>query len=154
MTQKKLPDERLVYLHCKSIFSEANSQVRREKVVTKLLESQRASIKILTKEFNLAAIAVVAKDLLEQRIFESLPLAKRKFPDLFQPSKKQEADRVASEKEALRGESKAAQEIASTSKSETYSKQNHDGKCSGAVSETEKKGKVPMAEKTVSVDSR
>lgn len=154
MAQKELPDERLVYLHCRSIFSKDKSQVRREKVITKLLESQRASIKILTKEFKLAAIAAVAKHLLEQRVFESLPRAKLKFPELFQPSETQEAERAASEEEALRAESEAAHEVVLTSDDEAYPEQDHGGKQSGAEIEGNKNEKGPTDEKPVPMNSR
>lgn len=154
MAQKELPDERHVYLHCRSIFSKDKSLIRKEKVVTKLLESQRASIKILTKEFNLAAIAAVAKHLLEQRVFESLPCAKLRFPELFQPSETQEAERAASEKEALRAESEAAHEIVLTSDDEAYAEQDHGKKQSGAKIEGNKKEKGPADEEPVPINSR
>ena len=105
------PDGRLVYLHCSSIFSGANALVRRPKKITQLLERYKRSIEILTKEFTLASIAVVAKKLLEDHIFESLPRAKLRFPELFQRSKTQEAERAASEAEVIRIEAKAVQDI-------------------------------------------
>lgn len=75
---------RLVYLHCSSIFSGQNAHIRRPKKIRQLLEEHRADIAILTKEFTVAAIAVVARFLLEDRIFESLTRAKLRFPELFQ----------------------------------------------------------------------
>ena len=154
MTKQKLPDEKLVYIHCRSIFSDINSQVRKEKAVTKLLESQKASIKVLTKEFNLETIAVVAKGLLEQRIFESIPRAKLKFPELFRIAEKKEAERAASEKKALRAQSKAAHEIVSTSDDEAYPERDHDGKHSRARITVHEKGQGPMDEKPIPADSR
>ncbi|KAL8822446.1 MAG: hypothetical protein Q9191_006820 [Dirinaria sp. TL-2023a] len=111
MAKKRSPDGRLVYLHCSSIFSGANAQVRRAKKVSQLLEQHKASIKILTKEFTVPAIAAVAKELLEERIFESLPRAKLRYPELFQLTETQEAERAASEAEVVRIEAEAAQDL-------------------------------------------
>lgn len=118
MANQRSPDGRLVYLHCSSIFSGANAQVRRPKKISQLLNKYKASIKILTNEFTLQAIATVAKELLEERIFESLPRAKLRYPELFQPSETQEAERAASEAEVVRMEAEAAQDIVLTSDDE------------------------------------
>ncbi|KAL9622826.1 MAG: hypothetical protein Q9204_007995, partial [Flavoplaca sp. TL-2023a] len=118
MAKQRSPDGRLVYLHCSSIFSGANAQVRKVKKVSQLLEKHKASIKILTKEFTLPAVAAVAKELLEEQIFESLPRAKLRYPELFQPSETQEAERAASEAEVIRAEAEAAQDIVLTSDDE------------------------------------
>ena len=118
MANQRSPDGRLVYLHCSSIFSGANAQVRKAKKVSQLLEKYKASIKILTKEFTLLAIAAVAKELLEEQIFESLPRARLRYPELFQPSETREAERAASEAEVLRIEAEAAQDIMLTSNDE------------------------------------
>ena len=118
MAQKRSPDGRLVYLHCSSIFSGANAHVRKPKKISQLLETHKASIKILTEEFSLPAIAAVAKELLEEGIFASLPRAKLRYPELFQPSETQEAERAASEAEVVRIEAEAAQDIILTSDDE------------------------------------
>lgn len=118
MAKQRSPDGRLVYLHCSSIFSGANAQVRRVKKISQLLEKHKASIKILTKEFTLPAVAAIAKELLEEQIFESLPRAKLRYPELFQPSETQEAERAASEAEVIRIEAEAAQDIVLTSDDE------------------------------------
>ena len=115
MADKRLPDGRLVYLHCSSIFSGANAQIRKAKKISQLLQKHKGSIKILTKEFTLPAIAAVAKDLLEELIFESLSRARLRYPELFQPSETQEAERAASEAEVLKIEAEAAQNIVLTS---------------------------------------
>lgn len=112
---KQTPDGRLVYLHCSSIFSGTNAQIRKVKKISQMLQNHEASIKILTKEFTLPAIAAVAKNLLEQRIFESLPRARLRYPELFQPSETQEAERAASEAEVLKIEAEVAQDIVLTS---------------------------------------
>ena len=118
MAKQRSPDGRLVYLHCSSIFSGPNAHVRRAKKVSQLLKKHKASIEILTKEFTLPAVATVAKELLEEQIFESLPRAKLRYPELFQPSVTQEAERAASEAEVIRTETEAAQDIVLTSDDE------------------------------------
>ncbi|KAI4248992.1 MAG: hypothetical protein L6R42_009120, partial [Xanthoria sp. 1 TBL-2021] len=119
MAKQQLPDGKLVYLHCSSVFNGQNALIRRPKKIRQLSESHQRSIKILTKEFTLPAIAAVAKDLLEDRIFESLPRAKLRYPELFQPpSESQEAKRVASEAEVVRTEAEAAQDAVLTSDNE------------------------------------
>ena len=116
--QQPSPDKRLVYLHCSSIFSGANAKVRKPKAISRLLEQHKASIKILTKESTLPAIAAAAKELLDEEIFESPPRAKLLYPELFQPSETQEAERAASEAEVVRIEAEAAHDIVVTSDEE------------------------------------
>lgn len=118
MAKQRTPDGRLVYLHCSSIFSGANAQVRKKKKISQLLQQHQASIRILTKEYTLPAIAAIAKELLEERIFESLPRAKLRYPELFRPSETQEAERAASEAEVIRIEAEAAQDVVLTSDDE------------------------------------
>ncbi|KAK4691661.1 hypothetical protein P7C71_g5383, partial [Lecanoromycetidae sp. Uapishka_2] len=118
MAKQPSPDGRLVYLHCSSIFSGANAQIRRAKKISQLLQKHKASIKILTKEFTLPVIAAAAKELLEEQIFESLPRAKLRYPELFQQSETQEAERAASEAEVIRIEAEAAQDLVLTSDDE------------------------------------
>ncbi|KAL8634052.1 hypothetical protein Q9189_000298 [Teloschistes chrysophthalmus] len=118
MSEKRFPDSRLVYLHCSSIFSGAHAQFRKQKIISQCLKKHKASIKILTEEFTLPAIAAVAKELLEDRVFESSARAKLRYPELFQPSASQEAERAASEAEILRIEAEAAQDINPTSEDE------------------------------------
>ncbi|KAL9585593.1 MAG: hypothetical protein Q9203_004180 [Teloschistes exilis] len=113
-----MEESRLVYLHCSSIFSGAHAQVRKAKKISQLLAKHKASIKILTKEFTLAAIAAVVKELLEGRVFESSARAKLRYSELFQPSGSREAGRAASEAEIPRIEAEAAQDINPTSEDE------------------------------------
>lgn len=118
MAKQHSPDGRLVYLHCSSIFSGANAHFRKVKKISQLLEKHKASIKMLTKEFTLPTVAAIAKELLEEQIFESLPRARLRYPELFQPSETQEAERAASEAEVIRIEAEAVQDIVLTSDDE------------------------------------
>ena len=105
------PDKKLVYLHCSPIFSGANAKVRRPKKIYQLLEQHKVSITIPPKYFTLPAIATVVKELLDEEIFESPPRAKLIYPELFQPSEAQEAERAASEAEVVRIEAHAVHDI-------------------------------------------
>jgi hypothetical protein len=108
----------LVYLHCSSIFRAENAKIRRLKKVTQLLSQHKASIKVLIDEFTLETIASVAKQLLEQKIFESPTRARKHFPELFQTSERQVAARVALEAEVARTEAEAVKETMVTSDEE------------------------------------
>lgn len=112
------PDGRLVYLHCASIFKGSNAQLRRPKKVLQVLEGEKKSIKVLTRDFSLQDIALVAKQLLEEGIFESTSRARLHFPELFEQSISQEAEREAFEAEATRIESEAVNGTAALSDDE------------------------------------
>lgn len=111
MAKQRFSDGRLIYLHCSSIFYGANALVRRGKKVFQFFEKHKAFIKILTNEFTLSAIAAVAKELLEEQVFESLSRTKLRFSELFQTSLTQEAEKTASEAEVIRIEAETAQGI-------------------------------------------
>ncbi len=111
MAEQHLPDGRSVYLHCSSIFNGPNACVRKAKKISQLLWEHRTSIEALTDEFTLEAIAVVAKELLEARLFGSLPRAKLRVPELLlPPSGSQEPVRTASEAEIIETHAEAAQD--------------------------------------------
>ncbi|KAL8797243.1 MAG: hypothetical protein Q9182_007227 [Xanthomendoza sp. 2 TL-2023] len=118
MAQPPSPDGRLVYLHCSTIFSGQNAKIRKAKKIAQLLEEHQVTIKILTDESSLPAIAAVAKELLEQGMYESWDRARLRYPELFRPSETQEAERAASEAEVVRIEAVAAHEKALTSEDE------------------------------------
>ena len=115
---KPSPTQSLVYLHCSSIFTGANAQIRRLKKVSQILSQHEKSIEILTNQFPLDAIATVVKCLLEEGVFESTSCARLRFPDLFQSSGTREAERKVSEAEAARSEAKAVGETVVTSDEE------------------------------------
>ncbi|KAL2037307.1 hypothetical protein N7G274_009996 [Stereocaulon virgatum] len=68
------PDEQLVYLHCSSIFTGADAEVRKLKNVTKVLLRHNLSIEGLTDKFPLNRIATVAKKKLLGRAYSNLGL--------------------------------------------------------------------------------
>jgi hypothetical protein len=114
----RLPDQKLVYLHCWSIFNGSNAQIRRQKKIVQVLAQHKKSIKTLTNAYPLDAIAIVAKKLLDERVFEITTRAQRRFPDLFQPSQTQEAEREASEAEVARIEAAIVHETVGNSDEE------------------------------------
>ncbi|KAL8852483.1 MAG: hypothetical protein Q9221_002607 [Calogaya cf. arnoldii] len=119
MAERHLPDGKLVYLHCSSIFKGQYALFRQPKKIRQLLEKHQTSIKTLTNEFTIPAITAVAKELLDSQIFESIPRAKVRYPELFQsPSVSQEAKREALEAEDVRTEAEAAHDAVQTSDNE------------------------------------
>lgn len=105
------PDERLVYLACQHIFRGSNSQVRKLKTVKGLIEQNKIALADILREYNVERTSNVAKKLLENRVFDSTLKAKIRFPELFDVSPTQSAEREASEAEAARDEANTVQKI-------------------------------------------
>jgi hypothetical protein len=105
------PDERLVYLACQHIFRGSNSQVRKLKTVKGLIEQNKIALADILREYNVDRTSNVAKKLLENRVFDSTLKAKIRFPELFDVSPTQSAEREASEAEAARDEANTVQKI-------------------------------------------
>jgi hypothetical protein len=106
---KHPPDERLVYLALKNIFKGADAQVRKAKKVRELIQKAQQNIDVrnLIREHSIDNVCNVAKALLEQQIFESTLKAKIRFPEVFEVSPAQSAERSASEAEAAKSEADA-----------------------------------------------
>ncbi|CAL5872193.1 uncharacterized protein PFLUO_LOCUS6451 [Penicillium psychrofluorescens] len=105
------PDERLVFLACQHIFRGSNSQVRKLKTVKSLIEQNKLALADILREYNVDRTSNVAKKLLENQVFDSTLKAKIRFPELFDVSPTQSAEREASEAEAARDEANAVKEI-------------------------------------------
>ncbi|KAL4806628.1 hypothetical protein BDV18DRAFT_168350 [Aspergillus unguis] len=105
------PDERLVYLACQHIFRGPNSLVRKKKSVKNLIEQNRPALTDLLREYNIDRTCDVAKKLLDKEIFGSSLEAKIRFPELFDVSPAQSAEREASEAEAAKDEANALREV-------------------------------------------
>lgn len=101
---KKSPDERLVYLSCRHIFRDANSLIRKPKLIKQMIEQNKSALEGLIREYHVDTICHVAKILLEGQVFESTRNAKIRFPEVFDVSPAQSADRDVSEADAARGE--------------------------------------------------
>jgi hypothetical protein len=108
-----LPDERLVYLALKDSFKGADAQIRRAKKVREVVQKAQHNIDVrdLIQEHNLENVCYIVKALLEQQIFESTLKAKIRFPEVFEISPAQSAERSASEAEAARLEADAIRSV-------------------------------------------
>ncbi|KEF57251.1 uncharacterized protein A1O9_05168 [Exophiala aquamarina CBS 119918] len=106
---KNLPDERVVYLALKDFFKGADGQIRKAKKVREVVQKAQHNIDVrdLIQQHNFESICSVTKALLEQQIFESTLKAKIRFPEVFEISPAQSAERSASEVEAARLEADA-----------------------------------------------
>lgn len=118
MVKKDPPDERVVYLACKSIFRGDAAQVRRVKVIEKILQKHSQIVQPLVSEHGLEHVCNTAQSLLSQDVFTSTLKAKIKFPELFEVSPAQSADRAASETEAARADTYTLREAAGGRKDE------------------------------------
>ncbi|KAJ2977478.1 hypothetical protein NQ176_g4346 [Zarea fungicola] len=107
--QNPPPDERVVYLALKNIFKGQNAQARKSKTVSKLIRQHKTqeSVANLLREHNFDIICNLAVNLLSAEIFESTLKAKVRFPELFDASPTQSAEKEASEAEATRYEADA-----------------------------------------------
>lgn len=113
MVAKNPPDERVVYLKLKHVFKGDNAKVRQTKTIQKLLvkHGREEDVSDLIKEHNLDIICSTARVLLTEQIFESTLKAKIRFPEVFDVSPAQSAEREASEAEAARNEAIAIQGV-------------------------------------------
>ena len=111
---KNLPDERLVYLALTNVFKGADAQVRNLKKIRERIQKNQhyGGVQDLINEHNLDSVSSTAKVLLEQNIFESTLKAKIRFPEVFEVSPAQSAERAASEAEAAKTEAHAIRDAA------------------------------------------
>ena len=103
------PPEQMVYLLCRGIFTDTHTRIRQPKVIQKRLWSCKDRLQPLLSDYSLEAVVVVAKLLLEKRIFESPLLAREAFPALFAAPN---AERQALEVETTRLEIAAVESAA------------------------------------------
>src|SRR6266536_4951135 len=113
---KNPPDERLVYLALKNVFKGPDAQLRNAKKIRKLiqkhLDNGDAEVRALVAEHNIDNVCNTAKALLQNEIFASTLRAKIRFPEVFEVSPAQSAERVASEAEAARSDADAIRDAA------------------------------------------
>ncbi|CAI7670743.1 unnamed protein product [Penicillium pancosmium] len=105
------PDERLVYLACQHIFRGSNAQLRKRKSVMSVIQRNKSALTDILREHSIDRTCNVAKRLLEDQVFYSTLNAKVRFPELFDVSPTQSAEREASEAEAAREEANVVREI-------------------------------------------
>ena len=108
MNKQKCPEGKLVYLQCSSIFGGPNAHIRKKKTIRRLLNEYESSIKSLLAQFALEDIAITVRELLENRVFESASEARQLFPDLFEPSSTNQAQRHTPEVDTVKNEDERA----------------------------------------------
>ena len=103
-----IPDERLVYLSLKNVFRGTDAKLRVSKKIRQFIENhleehrEDRQIRALIDEHNIESVCNVARTLLHDEIFESTQKAKIRFPEVFDVSPVQSAEREVSAVEAAR----------------------------------------------------
>ena len=119
------PDERLVYLALKNVFKGEDARLRKSKKIEKLIRGHQKelNVKQLVQEYNIDKVCNVVKALLKSKIFESTLKAKVRFPEVFQVSPAQSAEREASEAEAAKIEEVAIKDVADSQQGGSHPKE-------------------------------
>ncbi|KAK0378425.1 hypothetical protein CLIM01_04200 [Colletotrichum limetticola] len=107
----KNEDLERVYCTCRAIFSGNDALLRKRKKVKEALIKNRTTVKPLFSNFGEENTILMSQHLLECRVFESDLRAKVMFPSLFQSTPQQDADREASEADAVRSVANALDEM-------------------------------------------
>lgn len=107
------PDERLVYLALRPVFTGEDAKIRTPKAVRKQIRKhkEKQDVEALMKNHSADHIYNTTKELLEDRVFESTLYAKLRFPEVFRGSPAQSALREISEEEAARSEATAIKQV-------------------------------------------
>ncbi|KAJ6439200.1 protein kinase domain-containing protein [Purpureocillium lavendulum] len=127
------PDERVVYLALKNVFKGQNAEVRQSKAIRKLIKQHRSQEDVadLIREHNVEVVCNAARMLLCDEIFQSTLKAKIRFPELFDLSPTQSAEREVSEAEAARHEADAIEHAvqgrSENSRTTVLQKEQQDG---------------------------
>lgn len=140
---KHPPDERVVYLACRTIFRGEAAQTRNAEPVRKLVQQNRPQLQQLLDEHGLDPVCRSVPTLLAQQVFESTVRAKIKFPELFEVSPAQSADREASEAEAARMDADTIADAANRCASQPEPQENIDAAAAG---ESEREIYVPASQ--------
>lgn len=111
---RNMPDERVVYLALRNHFTGADAKIRQQKKIREIIQKHQDHVDIrgLIQAHNIDNVCKTAKILLEQQIFESTLKAKIRFPEVFEVSPAQSAEREASEAEAAKTEAGAIRDAA------------------------------------------
>ncbi|KAK3311444.1 uncharacterized protein B0T15DRAFT_388957 [Chaetomium strumarium] len=114
MGNKNRPDERVVYLTLRKVFKGPNARVRRPSLIRKLIigHQDHEDIAALISAHNIDTLCNITRELLTEQIFEATLKAKIRFPEVFDVSPAQSADRDASDAEAARNDAKAIEDAA------------------------------------------
>ena len=109
MPKKNPPDERVVYLALKNVFKGSEAGIRQPKTIHKFVTMYKSHMEVesLIREHDIDTVCNVARTLLTGKVFESTLEAKLRFPEVFDVSPAQSAERAASEAEAAKNEANA-----------------------------------------------
>ncbi|KAJ0103764.1 hypothetical protein J7T55_001220 [Diaporthe amygdali] len=112
MQRKNVVDDSMVYVAFNSIFQGQDSQIRKLSPIKKLVHKHQKQPQVaqLLQEYGAPAIYEKLQRLLSGQVFESTLKAKCEFPELFEVSRAQSAERAISEAEAAAGHAKAVEE--------------------------------------------
>ncbi|KAK7737307.1 hypothetical protein SLS53_006610 [Cytospora paraplurivora] len=112
MAIQNAPNDRTIYLALNSIFTGSMAAIRRPAPIKKVFQQhqKRTEIVQLLREYDLPTVVERVQWLLAERVFESTEHAKAMFPDLFQVSAVQSADRAASEAAAAARQAQSLEE--------------------------------------------
>lgn len=113
MSNSNKPDDRVVYLTLKNIFMGSVAEVRKLAAIRKVVrqERNRSDVQSLISAYGFETICASARALLHDKIFESTLRAKMRFPEVFDVSPTQSAEREAEEAEAVRCEANAISQV-------------------------------------------
>lgn len=119
MAAKNVADDRVVYVAFNTIFQGQDSQIRKLPSIKRLVRKhkQQPQVTQLLKEYGEPVICEQLQKLLGAQVFESTVKAKCEFPELFEVSRAQSAERAISEAEAAAGHAKAVEEALAASDS-------------------------------------
>lgn len=108
---KNSPDERIVYLAFKDIFVGPDAELRSAKKIRTLVQkhfnSRDQDVRRLVDAYNIDVVVNTVKSLLQEGIFSSTLRAKIRFPEVFEVSPVQSAEREVAESEAARSDEDA-----------------------------------------------
>lgn len=119
MAAKTVADDGEVYMAFNAIIQGQDSQIRKLPSIKRLVRKhkQQPQIARLLKEHGETVICDQLRRLLESQVFESTDKAKCEFPELFEVSQAQCAERAISEAEAVEDHEKAIEEALASSDS-------------------------------------
>ncbi|GAP86305.1 putative ubiquinol-cytochrome-c reductase cytochrome [Rosellinia necatrix] len=155
MKNKNPPDERVVYLALKHVFKGVNAEARQLKVVRKLITKSKSDTDVadLLKEHNIDIVCNMARTLLTEDIFKSTIKAKIRFPEVFDVSPVQSAEREASEAEAAINEANAIQGVVQAYSEDAQNLIHHVDLVETESVETCHNPKPPTVQSTVAIPS-
>lgn len=98
MDEKPRLSQRLVYLHCRSLFVGDITRMRGRNSIRNFLEQHRNEIPVLFDDYDLDRVCSIVQKLLADRIFKSEARARKRFPQLFDPARLPPSEKALSEK--------------------------------------------------------